>query len=315
MPGNNGDYEPSAPLYQPSQQHYHAAPISVTVGGPEKPWAESQAGPFGLALFIVLMGFLGALFILPGTPTTYWVVMACLIVSSMIFLMLTHQTDPGIIPPKVMKDPMIIALECGAMDPVEAGSTSGIWKGVDGQWNRLPPNGFLGMDPERYCVTCNIWRPPRASHCSICGFCFERFDHHCAVLGTCIARDNHRFFVAFLLSASSACVVMATAGILRFIGRFGEASRPSPESWDFYAGVLLVVVLCYTSMIGIFALSHCFMLLCNVTSKQLSMVGQPGEASMMTHAHNIGSNMVEVCCGRVRWKHSALYSILEEGMP
>jgi hypothetical protein len=59
------------------------------------------------------------------------------------------------------------------MDPVEAGSSSGIWKGVDGQWNRLPPNGYLGMDPERYCVTCNIWRPPRASHCSICGFCFE----------------------------------------------------------------------------------------------------------------------------------------------
>jgi len=104
---------------------------------------------------------------------TYWLVMAVLIVMSMVFLMLTHQSDPGIIPPKVMKDPMIIALECGAMDPVEAGSSSGIWKGVDGQWNRLPPNGYLGMDPERYCVTCNIWRPPRASHCSICGFCFE----------------------------------------------------------------------------------------------------------------------------------------------
>lgn len=110
---------------------------------------------------------------LPGTPMTYWLVMAVLIVMAMVFLMLTHQSDPGIIPPKVMKDPMIIALECGAMDPVEAGSSSGIWKGVDGQWNRLPPNGYLGMDPERYCVTCNIWRPPRASHCSICGFCFE----------------------------------------------------------------------------------------------------------------------------------------------
>jgi hypothetical protein len=33
----------------------------------------------------------------------------------------------------------------------------------------------------RYCSTCNIWRPPRASHCTTCGFCFQRFDHHCAV--------------------------------------------------------------------------------------------------------------------------------------
>jgi len=267
----------------------------------------------GLALFIVLMGFMGALFILPGTPMTYWLVMAVLIVMSMVFLMLTHQSDPGIIPPKVMKDPMIIALECGAMDPVEAGSSSGIWKGVDGQWNRLPPNGYLGMDPERYCVTCNIWRPPRASHCSICGFCFERFDHHCAVLGTCIARDNHRFFVAFLLTASAACIVMATAGILRFVGRFGSDVKPSPESWAFYVGALLLVVLCYTSMIGIFALSHCFMLLCNVTSKQLSTAsGERDSGGALAHAHNVGANMVEVCCGRVRWTHSALYSIVED---
>lgn len=43
--GSNGDYEASMPLYQ--SQQYHASPINVTVGGPEKPWAESQAGPFG----------------------------------------------------------------------------------------------------------------------------------------------------------------------------------------------------------------------------------------------------------------------------
>lgn len=47
---------------------------------------------------------------LPGTPMMYWLVMAVLIVMSMVFLMLTHQSDPGIIPPKVMKDPMIIAV-------------------------------------------------------------------------------------------------------------------------------------------------------------------------------------------------------------
>ena len=37
-----------------------------------------------------------------------------------------------------------------------------------GQWMRLSASqpGY-----EKYCATCNIWRPPRASHCNICGFC------------------------------------------------------------------------------------------------------------------------------------------------
>ena len=49
-----------------------------------------------------------------------------------------------------------------------------------------------------YCNTCEILRPPRSFHCSICGFCVEVHDHHCPWMGTCIGRRSTRYFVLFL---------------------------------------------------------------------------------------------------------------------
>ena len=72
-----------------------------------------------------------------------------------------------------------------------------------------------------YCSICQLYRPPKANHCNICGVCFYKYflilflfnpsyDHHCGVIGyfraeslihsQCIAKYNLYTFYAFIMS-------------------------------------------------------------------------------------------------------------------
>lgn len=88
-----------------------------------------------------------------------------LLVITLLFLMMTTMSDPGV-----------------------------IRQGVD----------FLKLveefDATQMCPECQILRTIRSRHCGVCHKCVERFDHHCPWINNCIGVNNHNFFMIYIFS-------------------------------------------------------------------------------------------------------------------
>ena len=57
----------------------------------------------------------------------------------------------------------------------------------------------------RYCHTCHIMKPPKASHWGIWDNCVQEFDHHWTFVNNCIGRRNLKYFFLFL----NLCIIWA----------------------------------------------------------------------------------------------------------
>ncbi|SMN20669.1 similar to Saccharomyces cerevisiae YLR246W ERF2 Subunit of a palmitoyltransferase [Maudiozyma saulgeensis] len=98
----------------------------------------------------------------------------------------------------------------------------------------LPSNQQSLPIQMKYCRSCRIWRPPRASHCSTCGCCVMVHDHHCVWINNCVGQRNYRFFVTFLVSAVITCI-MLIANCGTHLHRTRNGSHGTPVS------VLLII--------------------------------------------------------------------------
>ena len=88
----------------------------------------------------------------------------------------TSFSDPGIIPRATHQEAQDIERQMEAQN----GGANG---GANGSAYRPPPRTKEVMVKNisiklKYCFTCKIFRPPRASHCSLCDNCVERYDNY-----------------------------------------------------------------------------------------------------------------------------------------
>lgn len=153
----------------------------------------------------------------------------------------------------------------------------------------------------KYCFTCKIFRPPRASHCSLCDNCVERFDHHCPWVGNCVGRRNYRFFYMFILSLSFLTIFIFAFVITHIILRshrhgFLKALKDSPAS-------VLEVVVCFFSVWSIVGLSgfHTYLISSNQTTNEDikgSWSSKRGKDNYNPYSHgNIFTNCCAALCG------------------
>ena len=128
---------------------------------------------------LVALQILFILFICPylwyTVSKTVPILSAQLFFFSLLFMILSITTDPGIIPRRQVFEAF------GSIPEVLSSE---------------------GEDKRKYCKTCSIYRPARSSHCRACDNCVEVFDHHCVVLNTCIGKNNYKWFFGLLVGVT-----------------------------------------------------------------------------------------------------------------
>ncbi|KAJ3352202.1 hypothetical protein HDU83_008253 [Entophlyctis luteolus] len=240
-------------------------------------------------------------------------VFAWLLAASLVHLFKTSLTDPGYLPLGIVPLAPIPDLRAPPQSSQQSsGAASSIWSGD------LPENyPFIRVDsangaPEdavprrivyqdslpvsvrdisvkvKYCFTCQIWRPPRASHCSSCDRCVEVHDHHCPWTATCIGKHNYRLFYSFILSTWLLAVVVCSFGIVQ-ITIVARDVGDSLQAVDLNPVVAIMVV-----MTGLFSLTlggmtvyHTMLCMKNMTTHEdIRRKYQPGhdDASPGPHA-------------------------------
>ncbi|ELT90031.1 hypothetical protein CAPTEDRAFT_178009 [Capitella teleta] len=172
-------------------------------------------------------------------------------------LMRTAFSDPGIIPRPTPDE----AAEIEKQIEVPSNANQGVHYRPPPRTKEVVVKGQVVK--LKYCFTCKIFRPPRASHCSLCDNCVERFDHHCPWVGNCVGKRNYRYFYLFLLSLSIYCVFVFACVVTHLILRKSSSSSSSPLT-------ILEAIVCFFSIWSIIGLAgfHTYLTATNQTTNE-----------------------------------------------
>lgn len=105
---------------------------------------------------------------------------------------------------------------------------------------------YIMFHPGRICKTCDLVKPPRSKHCSICKRCVARSDHHCIFINSCVGFGNHHYFLLLLLSTA----VLTTYGGALGLSILSAYIRFGYPDWTLWPSKTIT----WTRWLGIFGL-------------------------------------------------------------
>jgi hypothetical protein len=105
---------------------------------------------------------------------------------------------------------------------------------------RQPTSNLVPSPSASFCDTCQIVRPPRCRHCSICQRCVLQFDHHCLWVNQCIGYANYRHFVLMLVFLVAGCWYGVALFCVPFYGPFRAQIREQGVHWLYGQGTGLL---------------------------------------------------------------------------
>lgn len=207
-------------------------------------------------------------------PTWVPIVGAILFLSTVFFLIAACFADPGVIP----RREVILALGSGPALEKKLGYDvlGGPGECINGH---KPVPLDLQLKGYRWCSTCHIIRPPRASHCAECDNCVLRFDHHCPFVNNCVGQRNYRYFFGFVTSVWCLsgwvlpCLIWYTS--LSIVGAGDDVPQEDKDKDPLdhvgaQIGLLALTCLCILGSMAAFALwsYHVWLSLKGITTKE-----------------------------------------------
>uniref|UniRef100_A0A1A7Y9D8 Palmitoyltransferase n=2 Tax=Iconisemion striatum TaxID=60296 RepID=A0A1A7Y9D8_9TELE len=104
----------------------------------------------------------------------------------------------------------------------------------------------------RFCDRCQVLKPDRCHHCSVCETCVLKMDHHCPWVNNCVGFSNYKFFVLFLAYASLYCVVICATVVQYFI-KFWTKELPDTHAKFHILFLFFVAALFFISIVSLFS--------------------------------------------------------------